>query len=349
MTEIKYVPPSYKISDKVVCLVVNTELMLKDISNADISAASTSKLVDAATFDNLYFLSQIVGKPLTRGEIKKIAVGRFPTTPLHKLLSNYRSVMEYTRSLISSSLGDFSYNTLLHANKLLCVGLVDEWDTGRIRTPTDRIDDRFEIFPPKKIDSLIVAKLLPQFISWLSSGYDIHPFFKSVVLLSDLIQMYPFPVLNTATTIAAFDIFMNLSGLGGDGIVPVVRILGEELEEFKDIYKGVVTSGEEIEPLIEFVALEWNKIVNEVRGEVVKLSYHEEVKGKTKFLNLNHRQLAVLRYLQNHPKITRREFMKLFKVSTMTAYRDLSDLLEKKLLVAQGLGRGTYYVLFTKG
>ena len=73
----------------------------------------------------------------------------------------------------------------------------------------------------------------------------------------------------------------------------------------------------------------------------------DERAKKQPFLDLNPRQLKVLRYLQNVPYIKREDYCHMMDVSTMTAFRDVNDLVRKKLLKVEGQGRGTKYRLST--
>lgn len=346
--ELKYVPPKYQITDKVLTLIAEGEKMLCDIRHADLSPVSRGKLIDTATTENLHYFSSVLGTPITRGEAKRISVGKIPAGKEYKVVANYRSAMEYIRNVCNTGIGEFNYAEVMHLNKLLGAGVGDEWDLGRVRAPGDRISEGHELMPPKNIDALIVTKTLPMLINYLDKTTSVHPLIRGVILLSDLIQLYPFVYLNTATVFASFELFLNVKEVGADGLVPIWSIIAEETNTFMAFYKDVIATGKAIDTLLEMVVVGWHKAIENVRREAVKLSYNEEIKGRAKFLNLNHRQLSTLRHLQVHVKITRREYMSLFKVSTMTAYRDLTDMVDKKLLMINGHGRGVYYVLVTK-
>lgn len=349
MEEVKYIPPEYRITDRMLTLIVEGEKMLKDISNSDLSASSSSKLIQEAIIENLHAVSRLLGSPITRGEAKKIAVGKMPAGRQFKVISNYRSAMEYIRNVSGTGIGEFTTTVINHLNKLLGENVYDDWDLGRARAPGDAINEEFEPFTPKKVDATLVSKTLPDLVVFLEQKQEVHPVIRATILLSDLTQLYPFINLNSTTVFACFDLFLNMKAAGAGGMVPVWQLASENTEEFAALFSEVVATGEGLDRFLEFIIVGWHKSVETVRREAVKLSYNEEIKGKAKFLNLNHRQLAALRYLQRNVKVTRRQYMKLFKVSTMTAYRDLSDMQEKKLLDCQGHGRGTYYVLVTKG
>lgn len=60
---------------------------------------------------------------------------------------------------------------------------------------------------------------------------------------------------------------------------------------------------------------------------------------------LNERQRRAIEYIQEHGRITNREYRELGKVSHEIAYRELSELITKGLIEKRGAGRGTHYTL----
>lgn len=61
--------------------------------------------------------------------------------------------------------------------------------------------------------------------------------------------------------------------------------------------------------------------------------------------DLNERQQQALAHLREHGRITNREYVALFEVAERTALYDLQDLVERRLLIPVGSGRGRYYIL----
>jgi predicted HTH transcriptional regulator len=62
---------------------------------------------------------------------------------------------------------------------------------------------------------------------------------------------------------------------------------------------------------------------------------------------LNARQRQALAFLNTHPRITNKEYRELCDVSHKTAHIELTELLDKEVLVVEGAGRSTYYRLAT--
>ncbi len=75
-------------------------------------------------------------------------------------------------------------------------------------------------------------------------------------------------------------------------------------------------------------------------------SFEEEItKEKLHILDINERQKKAIEYVNEHLKITRREYMKINNVSHTTAQKELKDLIIKKVFRTSGAGKYTYYEL----
>jgi len=62
-------------------------------------------------------------------------------------------------------------------------------------------------------------------------------------------------------------------------------------------------------------------------------------------LSLNDRQIKAVMYIKERKKITNKEYQELNAVSNKTAYLELSDLVEKDVLLPEGSGRKLGYGL----
>jgi len=115
----------------------------------------------------------------------------------------------------------------------------------------------------------------------------------------------------------------------GDGL-PMVRTLFEEhllrppLPRFEEVPGSVI---------VTLYAADLSKLA----GEAPTARWTE--------MGLNGRQIRALEYLTTAPSLSRQECSELCQASVRTAARDLKDLLEQGLVVQQGKGRWTRYVL----
>jgi len=73
-----------------------------------------------------------------------------------------------------------------------------------------------------------------------------------------------------------------------------------------------------------------------------------EKERKMLWERLNERQRKAIRYIQEHNRITNKEYRSLFSVVKDTAIRDLKDLMDKGIINQRGQGRATHYVMLKK-
>jgi predicted HTH transcriptional regulator len=71
----------------------------------------------------------------------------------------------------------------------------------------------------------------------------------------------------------------------------------------------------------------------------------EEIKSPWSGKDLNKRQKRALVFITEHGSITNREYREAFGVSHKTAHIELTIMVDKKLIIPQGSGRSTCYVL----
>jgi len=73
-------------------------------------------------------------------------------------------------------------------------------------------------------------------------------------------------------------------------------------------------------------------------------AFEKEIeKEKLHKLDINERQKKALEYIKEKGRITNKEYQKLNSVSNKTAYKDLSELVAKNILITRGRGKYLYY------
>ncbi|MFC1482933.1 beta-ketoacyl-ACP synthase II [Candidatus Margulisiibacteriota bacterium] len=149
-------------------------------------------------------------------------------------------------------------------------------------------------------------------------------------------------VLNKKQTAAYNTALINSFGIGGNNTSLIVR-------------RGNVVDKVTIKDLSE----QTKQILTET-GQAVKQSSYEQKK-----LHLNvdefkrhreaevsshaaERQQKALEFLKKNKRITNKEYRLMFNISHKTAYFELLDLVERKIIEPQGMGRSTGYVLKQK-
>ncbi len=149
--------------------------------------------------------------------------------------------------------------------------------------------------------------------------------------------------------------FYNLGGLSkgitADNITfkqysrnPIIaKVLAkvEYIEELGEGWDKIIKEHEE-HPL----SPELPKIESDEHSTTVTIFSTKEKFEEEKEVELNERQEKALKYLEEHGKITNREYRDINPgISDRTALRDLEELKEKNIVVRKGAGRKTHYEL----
>lgn len=85
-------------------------------------------------------------------------------------------------------------------------------------------------------------------------------------------------------------------------------------------------------------------LIEELTGGI-QVTFQKDIYSEDylKGLNLNERQVQAVLYAKREKRITNKKYQELFDVSRITATRDLSDLVVRKILRATGKGAGAFY------
>ncbi len=345
--------PTFNLTHKIIDYLIKLELSVKTIKEIPLPAKEKNKVLKNSEADGLYNISKLSNSPVTLKRAKVISSeGKdvLSTEPSVKLLSNYRSSWDFMFSATNEKYISLSPALLLHLNKLIFDDVVESWEAGRFRSIKDNIDTKFDSWTDCRnveYDTYDFEKDFYEILNWYSSSqYKIHPIIKISVVLFELLQAYPFFSGNLITSIALSELLFEKSHLGLRRLYPIPRTFENYRDELQSALKASIEQeGDQtkwIEEFVRGVALD----VTELKNEILQVEEEKVGKKKKKFLGLNTRQLRILKWLQRKENIYRRDYVKRMGVSTMTAYRDLSELVKRKLIIQKGGGRSTYYTVY---
>lgn len=343
---------NYRISDWFVNYLAELEAA-KGVISVQISTGTTkSRLEKRLKSYNTFHLAHMLGVNMTLADAEKLIDGRkLPFEDVRgTLLNNFRNVMEFNRSNIVESYSNVDINLVTHLNKLVLTDWKEAWE-AKLRTggePADNSLDNWVDMRDQTIDSVTLHQELLELLEWYSTNHDrIHPIIRIAVLLFRFWELSPYAAGNKLTALALTDFLLSKYGYSSKAFVPIMRSFDIYEAEYVEAYRSARQT-KELSPWIERFTKFMAKDAGDVRDDVGKILGEHEASQKQPFLDLNKRQLKILKYLQTIPTVKREDYCQMMDVSTMTAYRDLMDLVDKKLLRLEGQGRGTKYVLYSR-
>jgi len=342
--------PTFTLTHRMVNYLIKLELAIRTIKETPLSTQVQRELLKQMQTENIYHLGRSIDAKVSMKEAAQIAEAKdipTPGTPAF-ILSNYRSTRDFIYSSANDRYFTLSPSLLLHLNKLLFTRVVDQWDAGRFRNPTDEIKVMFDLWEDARqqdVHDVEFQQHFYQVLNWFTERkYRIHSALKLGCVVYELMRIYPFVSGNQLTMLATSELLFEKTKLSLSTLFPMTRHFNLNAKEYKDVLQQSIEAQDLtmwLERFIKGLAVDMTALKN----DVLRLD-EEKVKGKKKQMqDLNQRQLKLLRQLRHKPKISRKEYVDMLGVSTMTAYRDLNELVDKKLVVVRGGGRSTFYRL----
>jgi Fic family protein len=342
----------YTISHSILLNIVKAELEKVNIESVDAPRATEEIIINETRTLDIFHLAHMLGLDMTLRTARRVVEGKtiLEEGLSNKLLNNFRNTLEYIRSL-SNSYSDLDAGSFLHLNKIILNGWRDSWDV-KYRTGGEELDLRVDPWAEirkQDIDAVDIQSFIYSAVGEYNSTHSkIHPLVRIGVMLYHLVRISPFIIGNRLTTLAIAEMLFYQTGYSAKEYMPLVKTFDIFEEEYVESWAIATQSEEDITLWLErFIKNIANEMVN-TRDRFNKLLEEERKKNKQPFLDLNKRQLKILRYLQTIPSVKREDYVRMLNVSTMTAFRDLSELVDKRLLRVEGKGRGTRYTLVTR-
>lgn len=342
--------PLVKYSDRLVLGLVRLESLKTILMNTELAQDSKFKMNLSAKVYDMFHLAHILGIEVTLRDAEKLANGvsieNIDPVKLQILL-NFKNIIDFTQSNLSDTYAEMDVGLVGHIHKLVVDSWKESWE-ARFRNISDSVDsaaDNWTILRDDSIDPVTVEQQTLDLIQWYRDVTPtITPIIRIGIFIFRMIEIYPFVAGNKLTIIALTNYLLYKNNLSYKVFSSVVRSFDINEQKLLDAYYASRRNFDLVNWLETFV---YNLIkdLSETRENITDFIKEEEKSKSQPFLDLNKRQLKILRYLQTVPSIKREDYCHMMEVSTMTAFRDLSDLVDKKLLKIEGQGRGTKYRL----
>jgi uncharacterized membrane protein len=339
----------YTITNLILNYIVKYELAIQSINQTVIPSPLLEQTREQLRADEIDKLGELIAYPI--GYNKALTVQRGQVMPSNKnkskIFTNFKNVQDYIDSYTAKSNLKPSIELSTHLNKILMKDIVEEWDLARLRKfsekPYDLYDtwyklrDYYPNIEPREYFNDIFDDIV-------NSTTNTHKLIQFCLLLYEYIDKAPFFGGNQITAIATLKILSKTYGLNPHNSIPFFKaffVISEDIESAFNISK----SKRDLTIFIEAVLYTLSLTVMETSKKLIG-EYDKKVnirKGLSK--DLNSRQVKIIEYLNNNPRVTRKEYTKMMGVSFMTSYRDLQELLDKEYIQQKGKGRGTYYII----
>ncbi len=344
--------PTFTITNLILAYIVKYELAIEKISSLPIPQTHFETLFEKFHAEDINALGQLIGFEI--GYSKALSVQRGKVLPSAKskmkVFSNYRSVHDFITSYTSASFIRPSTELMIHINKIISKGIVDQWDQGRLRTFSEKPNEIFDTWYKNRefYPNIVFERYFEDIFKWfVEPKIKTHKLIQIAIILYELIDKAPFFTLNQISTVSTISVLLKEYGYNPNNVIPVAKSIEFINSDILSAHKMAKSKRDLtifIEAFLYTLSLTSMDVLNEYKS-----MFDNKVKRYNKLnVELNPRQMKMLDYLEVEGKVSRNEYTKMMGISFMTSFRDLQDLLEKGYIVQKGIGRGTFYILSKK-
>lgn len=305
----------------------------------DIQSVEKAHYLTGSLMEEAIYSSQMEGASTTRIVAKEmLRKKKSPQNKSQQMIVNNYATIQYITQHRTDPLSEAG---LLYIHRLMTENTLDNPDNaGRFRTNdevvvADMITGDVVHTPPPHTD-------IPEFVATLCDMFNnndthtfIHPILKGTIIHFMLAFMHPFADGNGRTARALFYWYMLKENYRLTEYMSISRVIAKSKNRYEKTFRYSENDGNDIGYFVTY-HLQALKIAFEQLATYIHRKQQEK-KAATAFMtrgNVNLRQAMVLQHLaaEPHAILTVKDVQEQFSVSSMTARKDLADLVQQGYL-----------------
>lgn len=305
---------SYNISPRLQDYLSKIEDLRKQILLAPVSPATELRLKWEATINRIHYSLKLAGNPMKKADMLKLLseVTHKKTDNDQKAVLKYKKALDYISRNWQGSQNAIDAQALIDLHRII--------GNGRLRVPQAG---------------------LQHLLDYLQSKSE-SPILQAAIVNIEMEKMQLFTEHNSLIAHLAADLFLYKYCYDLKGFLAYEAAWMEDEKAFKENRQralGAVSLTLWLEYFAENILEQMETIIQSIKKpKSIATDLRES------FWQLNERQRSVLSYLdQPQATITNRQIQKRYKISQITASRDLAKLTNLGHLFSHGKGRSIYY------
>lgn len=314
----------------------------------DTQSAEKKYYLSSSLMEEAIYSSKMEGASTTRIVAKDML--RKKKTPQNKsqqmIVNNYNTI-QYIVEHKDESLTE---ELLLTIHRLMTEKTLDNpEDAGRFRTNdkvvvADMVEGDIIYTPPS-------FQEIPEFVESLCDFFNndnprtfIHPIIRGIIVHFMLAFMHPFVDGNGRTARALFYWYMLKEGYKLTEYMSISRVIAKSKSNYEKAFRYVENDGNDMGYFVAYNLKALEISFQQLRDYIQRKQ--REKSAASSFMmagNINQRQALVLQRLKEEPDtiFTVKDVQELFSISSMTARKDLSDLVHQGYLTEIALNKVT--------
>ena len=346
--------PKYTITEKILNNLTLIAAAREVIEQSHLVPKWEAKLRRDALMRNTHSSTAIEGNKLTLEQVEALAAGKdvAATNKDKQEVLNYLEALQKIPMLAEK--GKIRADDALNIHRLITKDVMqNSTDSGVFRNRQVYVGKRIfdgsvfkeevEYMPPETDD---VPGLVDEFLDWLNldKTREINPVLLAGIFHYEIARIHPFIDGNGRSERLLATLVLYLSGFDHRRIFALDDYYDRDRKSYYAALKTAQTNNGDITQWLEYFTTGILSSVQEAKDAIVKLGDKGKRAGREQ-ISLTQRQIQILEYITSHGKVTNRELQDLFKISAQAILKELTKMVESKVIRPVGEGRSLYYIL----
>ena len=314
----------------------------------DALSAERKYYLSSSLMEEAIYSSKMEGASTTRIVAKEmLRKKKSPQNKSQQMIANNYNTIQY---IVEHKDEPLTEEALLHIHRLMTEKTMDNpEDAGRFRTNdkvvvADMVEGDIIYTPPSFQEIPEFVKSLCDFFNNDNPRTFIHPIIRGIIVHFMLAYMHPFADGNGRTARALFYWYMLKEKYWLTEYMSISRVIAKSKPSYEKSFRYVENDGNDIGYFVAY-NLRALEISFQQLTDYIQRKQHEK-KAATSFMiagNINYRQAMILQRLKEEPNtiMTVKDVQEMFSVSSMTARKDLSDLVLQGYMTEIALNKVT--------
>ena len=304
--------------------------------------------LSSSLMEEAIYSSKMEGASTTRVVAKEML--RKKKSPQNKdqqmIVNNYNTI----QYIVDHKDDPLTEEGLLYIHRLMTEKTLDNPDdAGRFRindkvVVADMVEGDIIYTPPTFEDIPEFIETLCDFFNNDNSSTFIHPIIKGIIVHFMLAYMHPFVDGNGRTARALFYWYMLKENYKLTEYMSISRVIAKSKSSYEKAFQYTENDGNDMSYFVAYNLKALETSFQQLRDYIQRKQ--QEKKAASTFMmagNINYRQAIVLQRLKDEPDtiFTVKDVQELFSVSSMTARKDLADLVKQGYLTEIAINKVT--------
>lgn len=314
----------------------------------DSQSAEKKYYLSSSLMEEAIYSSKMEGASTTRIVAKDmLRKKKSPQNKSQQMIVNNYNTIQY---IVEHKEQPLTEELLLTIHRLMTEKTLDNpEDAGRFRTNdkvvvADMVEGDIIYTPPS-------FQEIPEFVESLCNFFNndnprtfIHPIIRGIIVHFMLAFMHPFVDGNGRTARALFYWYMLKEGYKLTEYMSISRVIAKSKANYEKAFRYVENDGNDVGYFVAYNLGALEKSFQQLRDYIQRKQ--REKRAASSFMmagNINQRQALILQQLKEEPDtiFTVKDVQEQFSVSSMTARKDLADLVQQGYLTEIALNKVT--------